>query len=633
VFISTSQLRISLDALSDVHPFFGTSFLAFKKFGLPVGTSVPVVFTQIVEDILQTYYKPRPDYPGFYSPFKTSDKTKRWNAKRYGSTTLQRITSDTFADVFIHEKGTRNWGWKPDYIQILRSNHLEGRPVPAFDLAIWLFRDHQWESQTLPKDVINLFYDTFSVTSEEQTHLFSNATKLAQDWLQSDQQISISYINPPQDDIIAPSLWSSRELEILQVIDNITFESFVHGTTLKHLRLENIGHIDLIDFEPANRLNIITGENGIGKTFILDNVWWALTGTDTKFYLPSQNDFIPKITFSTGTESISTTAYEFVLTDTRSVQKSRRKDLPGLVLYSCFDGSFKVWNSVRLFNNLNNIAIRSDQVWEGIAGSNTFTGLISNWLRWQKEENEYFGAFSFALETLSPHSEKLIPGDPITLNNGSSVPSLKFAFGDVPIVYCSAGIKRIISIAFMLIWAWRGYSDSSNVNLPKQRSIILLIDEIEAHLHPIWQRTILPAILEVISFLAGEENTQTQLFSITHSPMVLASIETRFEYDKDKVFYLTISEEQNKKVEINEFEFVKRGTSDLWLMSDVFGLKHPRSKEGEDAIEEATRLQLEDSIDSEHIRKVFRRLIEVLAPDDVFWPSWVYLAETKGVRL
>src|SRR5262249_34170749 len=31
-----------------------------------------------------------------------------------------------------------------------------------------------------------------------------------------------------------------------------------------------------IDF--AERLNIFTGDNGLGKTFILDTAWWALTG-------------------------------------------------------------------------------------------------------------------------------------------------------------------------------------------------------------------------------------------------------------------------------------------------------------------------------------------------------------------
>ncbi|WP_413173588.1 AAA family ATPase [Anabaena azotica] len=33
-----------------------------------------------------------------------------------------------------------------------------------------------------------------------------------------------------------------------------------------------------ICFEPGDRLSLITGDNGLGKTFLLECSWWALTG-------------------------------------------------------------------------------------------------------------------------------------------------------------------------------------------------------------------------------------------------------------------------------------------------------------------------------------------------------------------
>jgi hypothetical protein len=35
-------------------------------------------------------------------------------------------------------------------------------------------------------------------------------------------------------------------------------------------------------FEPAPRLNILTGDNGLGKSFLLDCLWWMLTGRESE---------------------------------------------------------------------------------------------------------------------------------------------------------------------------------------------------------------------------------------------------------------------------------------------------------------------------------------------------------------
>jgi len=48
---------------------------------------------------------------------------------------------------------------------------------------------------------------------------------------------------------------------------------------LRALRLHNIGPADTMVFEPADRLNVITGDNGLGKSFLLDLAWWAVTRT------------------------------------------------------------------------------------------------------------------------------------------------------------------------------------------------------------------------------------------------------------------------------------------------------------------------------------------------------------------
>src|SRR5580698_532117 len=45
---------------------------------------------------------------------------------------------------------------------------------------------------------------------------------------------------------------------------------------LEHLHLKNVGPAPELTMKLAPRLNLITGDNGLGKTFLLDVAWWAL---------------------------------------------------------------------------------------------------------------------------------------------------------------------------------------------------------------------------------------------------------------------------------------------------------------------------------------------------------------------
>jgi hypothetical protein len=155
---------------------------------------------------------------------------------------------------------------------------------------------------------------------------------------------------------------------------------------------------------------------------------------------------------------------------------------------------------------------------------------------------------------------------------------------------------------------------------------VLIVDEIEAHLHPRWQRMIVRALVEVASRL--ETSVSPQLHVVTHSPMIMASTETVFDEDIDDLHHLKL---EGQKIILEELSFIKRGRADLWLMSEVFGLSQPRSLPAEQAINDAKRLQLSDNPLPEEVREVNTRLLKYLAPDDEFWPRWRFFAENLGV--
>jgi recombinational DNA repair ATPase RecF len=44
---------------------------------------------------------------------------------------------------------------------------------------------------------------------------------------------------------------------------------------LRRLTLEHVGPAERLELDFAERLNVITGDNGLGKSFLLDVAWWV----------------------------------------------------------------------------------------------------------------------------------------------------------------------------------------------------------------------------------------------------------------------------------------------------------------------------------------------------------------------
>jgi recombinational DNA repair ATPase RecF len=47
---------------------------------------------------------------------------------------------------------------------------------------------------------------------------------------------------------------------------------------LNYLKLQNVGPAAEMELELGSRLNIMTGDNGLGKSFLLDVAWFVQTG-------------------------------------------------------------------------------------------------------------------------------------------------------------------------------------------------------------------------------------------------------------------------------------------------------------------------------------------------------------------
>jgi hypothetical protein len=193
------------------------------------------------------------------------------------------------------------------------------------------------------------------------------------------------------------------------------------------------------------------------------------------------------------------------------------------------------------------------------------------------------------LATLSPPGAPLKLGAPrrLRIRDALSYPTLDLGYdASVFAVHASAAVKRVLGLAYVLVWAVSEIRQAAPLaGLAPLEQVTLLVDEVEAHLHPKWQRAILPALLTVVEHLAPQAAVQTIV--TTHAPLVLASVETRFDPAQDILLELE-QQAGDKTVRVVEEPLTPLGDANTWLMQR-FGLKQPRSTEAEAAIERAAR--------------------------------------------
>lgn len=428
---------------------------------------------------------------------------------------------------------------------------------------------------------------------------------------------------------------------------------------LKHLKLSNVGPSAELEAEFAPRLNLITGDNGLGKSFLLDIAWWALTRRwpgDLNKNLTTGDMARPRTKGSASIEfSVKSTSKDvsyrssFSPEDQAWTGKAGRPLNPGLVLYAMADGSFAAWDPARNYwRKRGNTDVQERvpayvfsprDIWDGLKDPERgllCNGLVADWASWQKENGEAFAQLLAVLAALSPHEgERLVPGGfaRISLDDPRDIPTLKMPYGqEVPVLQVSSGMKRIIALAYLLVWSWQEHLKASNLlGQDTTPQLTFLVDEVESHLHPRWQRSVVGALLDVMNALAPQ--AQVQILVATHSPLVMASVEPRFDETKDAWFDLDLVPQDggiSPVVQFQKRDFVRLGEVSRWLVSEAFDMGSARSLEAEQALNEAAVVMSADKPDIPRAQELDRKLRSLLGDTDPFWFRWRYIGERQG---
>jgi predicted ATP-binding protein involved in virulence/nucleoside phosphorylase len=108
---------------------------------------------------------------------------------------------------------------------------------------------------------------------------------------------------------------------------------------------------------------------------------------------------------------------------------------------------------------------------------------------------------------------------------------------------------------------------------------ILIIDEIEQHLHPRWQRYIVQRL--------RQQFPKTQIIASTHTPLVAAGIA---DVDRSMLLKLDRNEDSEITVQIIDKELIAGKRADQVLTSEAFGLVTTRNNRSHDDVDRYTEL-------------------------------------------
>jgi predicted ATP-binding protein involved in virulence len=131
-------------------------------------------------------------------------------------------------------------------------------------------------------------------------------------------------------------------------------------------------------------------------------------------------------------------------------------------------------------------------------------------------------------------------------------------------------------------------------NLPVlERNFILLLDEIEVHLHPAWQRKILPVVQKLFK--------NAQIFISTHSPFVAGSVDGAWvHWFVKKDGYSVLAGEAILSEDAKSYDYI---------LEEIFGIKERFGVEVERKLAEFQQLKKEilkgtEAVDVSYFRKL-----------------------------
>lgn len=399
----------------------------------------------------------------------------------------------------------------------------------------------------------------------------------------------------------------------------------------KNLHIEEWKQFQKVDVVFHDRLTILTGANGSGKTTLLHllarhfgwnfselatpakdkqsgaikfftNLWRKLHHKD----IPVENDIIGRIIYSD--DSVSDLAIPHTDSAVYQINIINQKHIVGLNILS-HRSAFKyqsipsittqkrsrreAYNNVEA--NIRDEALASGRHLVEKAINYHIKETLLSWaiggegntfIEPDKELIDWFNGFENVLKILMP---KNIGFEKITIRNYEIV--LVTQSGDFMLDAVSGGIAALVDLG------WQIYNLANS-----EEEIVVVIDEVENHLHATMQRSVLPDLLEAFP--------NVQFIISTHSPLVVSSV-------KDSNVYAFRYNSENR-VYSEQLDLVHKARTATEILNEVLGVPFTMPIWAENSLNSIIAKYKNIELTSESVnemREEFRKLgLESLMP-------------------
>lgn len=294
--------------------------------------------------------------------------------------------------------------------------------------------------------------------------------------------------------------------------------------TINQIKIEGVAGIHELELNFNEGMNILCGPNGVGKTSILESLAHIFVrnfgSTVIKRNVSYEKGIITAMMDSNGDKIEQVLEFDTYLPNVTSHASSKNSTLDSKDLISI--------KTLRTFGYQELSSISKDAKKEL---SSLITDAV-NGIRYQDIKNWFVNRYLYSKHENSLSNEQIQNFE--LAKTCLSILNPDFSFsrvsasdneilintpnGEIFYEYLSSGFKSVFAVLFGIIKEIE-YRFKEKKIIAKDFDGIILIDEIELHLHPEWQ--------ERIIIILGEVFPKAQFFVTTHSPHVIQSAEPK----------------------------------------------------------------------------------------------------------
>ncbi|WP_055128711.1 AAA family ATPase [Pseudomonas mediterranea] len=131
--------------------------------------------------------------------------------------------------------------------------------------------------------------------------------------------------------------------------------------------------------------------------------------------------------------------------------------------------------------------------------------------------------------------------------------------GVLKVSQLSDGIRNIVALAADIAYRCVKLNPHLGISAPHKSSGVVLIDEVDMHLHPAWQQTVVPDLLDAFPHI--------QFVMTTHSPQVISSVPAHC----IRVLQ-TVADEGGRQITVNDVEQQTQGVASSQVLAYVMDI-------------------------------------------------------------